>query len=327
MKRAIAIIFVSFAALLLVSRYVLAIEVKVESKAPAPSARMGGVAVAAKGKLYFIGGIAKESMSSTGAVDEYDPSRNTWTSKTAMPTSRASAAAVELNDCIYVLGGREGSSVLATVEKYDPAGDSWSACVSMPTARWYLMAAAVNGKIYAFGGIAGIGNARTVLDVVEVYDPTKDSWTSLPAMPTGDSNAGVAAIGEKIYLVGGRLKAGSSSGLSTAKVFVYDVVTGKWDTETSLNQARTGLEACAIGGNIFAIGGASEGTSFSSIEVLGPEAGEWSLVECLQKPRTDHSCVALGDKIYVVGGASAPSPDAIENTLEELSPIGLIPSE
>ncbi|HUT58813.1 MAG TPA: kelch repeat-containing protein [Phycisphaerae bacterium] len=304
------------------TQYTFAQDLKSESKAPAPLARMSGVAAVAKGKLYFIGGITK-SGSATGVVHEYDPARNEWLSRASMPTPRTSAAAVEFNGVVYVLGGRKDNDVLSIAEKYDPASNSWSKCAPMPTARWHPMVAVAEGKIYAFGGIAGVGNARRVLDVVEVYDPTQDRWSSLPVMPIGNSNAGAAVVGSKIYLVGGRIRAGAdASGSATGKVYVYDTRTGKWETGPSMSEERTGLEACAVSGTIYAVGGASRGSNTASVEVLAPGANKWTLVHALRKPRTDHNCAVLGQRIYVVGGASAPSVDGIEDTLEELRPSG-----
>ena len=292
-----------------------------ESKAPAPLARMSAVAAAAAGKLYFIGGITKVG-SITDAVHEFDPVQNRWSTKASMPAPRASAAAVSLNEVVYVLGGRRGNDVLSTVEKYDPASNSWSKCAPMPTARWHPMGASVGVKIYVFGGIAGVGNARRVLDVVEVYDPAQDRWSSLPAMPIGNSNAGAAVVDSKIYLVGGRVRAGADAfGSATTKVYVYDTATGQWGTGPSMNEDRTGLEACAIDGTIYAIGGASRGSNSASVELLRPGQNKWTVVPALQKPRTDHNCAVVGRKIYVVGGASTDSLDGIEGTIEELSPL------
>ena len=48
---------------------------------------------------------------------------------------RSSHAAVSMNNCIFVIGGNDGSSSLKSVEKYDPKEDSWSRMASMSTRR------------------------------------------------------------------------------------------------------------------------------------------------------------------------------------------------
>ena len=291
---------------------------KTTLKAPLPVVRMSAVAATAGGKLFFIGGLDSTGCSSD--TYEFDPAQNRWTKKAAMPTARASAGAVELDGSIYVLGGRKDNDVLAVVEKYDPSSDAWTKCSSMPTARWYLMVAAVDGRIYAIGGIAGVGEQRQVLDIVERYEPLTDTWTTLTAMPVGNSNAGAAVLDSKIYIIGGRLKAGPASGGATDKVYIYDVKNNVWSKGPSLNQARTGSEACTLDGKIYSIGGASRGSNTSSVEIVSPGEEEWKLVDILQGPRTDHSCAVLGGKIYILGGVSTPSMDGILATVEELSP-------
>ncbi|KPJ87381.1 MAG: hypothetical protein AMJ53_18230 [Gammaproteobacteria bacterium SG8_11] len=292
-------------------------------KTQVPLPRIAGVAGAANGKLYFIGGLTANG--NIGTVHEFDPIRNSWSTKKPLPTPRASAAAVNLDGRIYVLGGRDNNSVLSTVERYDPTSDTWSKLAPMLTPRWNFMAATVDGKIYAFGGIAGVGNARSVLDVVEVYDQLKDKWSALSPMQLGNSSAGIAVIGTKIFIIGGRLKAGAnSSGSATSKVYVYDTGTGKWGTGPSMNQERTGLEACTLEGRIYAIGGGSRGRITATIEMLDPNANKWALIESLRTPRTNHSCAVLKSKIYVVGGFSVSDGSKIFSSsltsLEELSP-------
>ncbi len=48
-----------------------------------------GMALAPNGKFYAIGGIASSPCcSALGVNEEYDPSTDTWTTKTNMPTAR-----------------------------------------------------------------------------------------------------------------------------------------------------------------------------------------------------------------------------------------------
>ncbi len=287
-------------------------------RAPLPEARMSAVAASTAGKLYFIGGITPDGC--TSRVDEYDAAQNKWTQKSPIPTSRGSAAAVVLNGEIYVIGGRKDDDVLPVMEKYDSLTDKWTACSPMATPRWHLMAATVNGKIYAIGGIAGIGDKRTVLDVVEVYDPTTDRWTALPAMPVGNSNAGVTTVGTKIYIVGGRLRAGSTPGSASAQVSVYDTQSGMWDKAPSMHEERTGLEACTLAGKIYAVGGASRAKVRRSVEVFDLQQSQWRIINVLRQSRSDHNCVVLDNKIYILGGMSEASFDALLKTLEEYTP-------
>lgn len=293
-------------------------------KASSPTVRIAGVGAAVKDKIYFIGGIDTEG-SAVPLVEEYDPLKDEWITEAPMPTARGGAAAVVIDEYIYVLGGRRDNDVLASVERYDPSSESWAKCSPMRTARWHLMAAGVEGKIYALGGIAGVGDQRRVLDVVEVYDPEKDMWVRLGSMPVGKSNAAVAVLGNKIYIVSGRLGAGPA-GSTTSMVYLYDPDSDTWHETSPVKNARTGSEAAVLDSKIYLIGGASEGKPTASIEVYDPQTDGWTTSLALRQPRSDHNCIVVGNSIYIMGGASRPSFNAFLKSVEELTPGSLTPA-
>jgi N-acetylneuraminic acid mutarotase len=261
-------------------------------------ARTAVAAAKLNDKIYIIGG-TNLSGDTLGLVEEYDPLRNLWSTKARIPTERASAAAVVVDGYIYVMGGRDGNTVLASLERYDPSTNSWSKRAAMPTARWFLMAAEVGGKIYAIGGIAGTGNQRKDLDVVEVYDPASDTWTVLDPMPTPRSNAGVAVLGERIFIIGGRTRQGAS-----ARVDVYDPANNQWLSAPSLDQSLTSLAVCVFDNKIYAIGGAQGGTVLSSTRVYSPQTEKWTSGPNLSQPRMGAVCGVVGESMYIIGGVS-----------------------
>lgn len=294
-------------------------------KASTLTARYDAVAAAVQGKIYFIGGVTRESEAAR-FTEEYNPLTDRWSAKAQMPTGRAAAVAVVVDTHIYVLGGRRGNDVLSTVERYDPLSDSWTKRSPMPTSRWLLMASVVAGKVYALGGISGVGSQRRVLDVVEVYDPAKDKWTTIRSMPGPRSNAAVAVLGEKIYIISGRLGAGPTPS-TTLRVDEYDTAKSAWRVVRPLEQARTGSEACVLNNKIYVIGGASGGDPTASIEVYDPQTDRWTSGLSLRQPRSAHVCQVVGKSIYVIGGASAPSLSAILTSVEELTPGSLVPAK
>ena len=56
----------------------------------------------------------------------------------------------------------------------------------------------VAGRVYAVGGYDGSAHLNTV----ECYDPKTNEWRSVPNMASRRSSAGVAVIGDKLYVVG-----------------------------------------------------------------------------------------------------------------------------
>src|SRR5260370_32217226 len=72
----------------------------------------------------------------------------------------------------------------AVAARAEPPVGSWSPVASMPTARFGLAAATgSNGIVYAIGGSSGLA-VTTVVNTVEAYDPTTDSWSAAAPRPT-----------------------------------------------------------------------------------------------------------------------------------------------
>jgi hypothetical protein len=105
------------------------------------------------GRLHVIGGRLGGSYARNLAVHEvYDPARDAWTPRAALPTARSGIAAAVLGRHVYVFGGEAPAGTFAAVEAYDPGGDRWLMVAPMPTARHGLGAVAYGGRIYVLAG-------------------------------------------------------------------------------------------------------------------------------------------------------------------------------
>ena len=71
----------------------------------------------------------------------------------------------------------------------------------MPTPRGALAAAVHDGRIYA---VSGVGPTRRNTVAHEVYDPATNRWTARADVPTPRDHHALAALGGKLYAVGGR---------------------------------------------------------------------------------------------------------------------------
>jgi hypothetical protein len=69
----------------------------------------------------------------------------------------------------------------------------------MPTARTDLGVGVANGTLAAVGGAANVG----VLNTVEIYDPTTNSWLTDAPMPTARQSLGVVGVNGIVYAIGG----------------------------------------------------------------------------------------------------------------------------
>jgi N-acetylneuraminic acid mutarotase len=221
-----------------------------------PTATWDLAAAAVNGKIYAIGGLFSYNLvaNDVNIVEVYDPSTNTWTTAAPMPTARHFLTAAAVNGKIYAIGGtvNQTGNILSTVEVYDPSANSWSTAASMPTARFGLAAAVVNGKIYAIGGQGLYSGSPVNLSTVEAYDPSTNTWTTAPSMPTARYGLAAAAVNGNIYAIGGI----SNNGYSNV-VEVDDLFTNTWTTAASIpTSAEAYLAATDANGLIYAMGGA-----------------------------------------------------------------------
>ena len=96
-------------------------------------ARIFGMGVEANGKGYCYAG-SRSGNSWTREMEEYDPSGDSWASKTDnQPPDRNQNAGAGYDDKCYSFGGRASSpTYINDVDEYDPVGDSWTSKTAHP---------------------------------------------------------------------------------------------------------------------------------------------------------------------------------------------------
>src|SRR6266511_2968737 len=200
------------------------------SRAPLPLARTEVAATAFGREIVVVGGFV-ESGGSTGRVDVYEPSSDTWRSGPDLPTGVNHASAVVARGRLFVVGGY-GAERSAFVL----SGNSWKT-LSLPSPRAAAGAAAVRGTVYVAGGVAENGNARSML----AYNTRSGRWRTLPG-PRPRQHLAVAATRGRIYAIAGR-----TSGLNTNFTLVESWAPGekRWRREAPVPEARGGTGASA----------------------------------------------------------------------------------
>jgi N-acetylneuraminic acid mutarotase len=236
---------------------------------------------------------------------------NNWSPAPPMPTARQDlAAAVDLQGNIYAIGGFDtGGHSLNTVEVYNPTAQTWRAAPPMPTPRFGLAAATdAQGNIYAIGGSSisnGVPGGTPNLNTVEVFNPTTQTWSTAPPMPTGRAFLAAASdLQGNIYAIGG-----GGPGAELATVEIYSPARQTWSTGPSLPIARWGLAAVADSkGNIYALAGSnSTFTGTNGItdvqEVYNQTTQSWTLGPQFGFFVTELAATSDGQgNIYSVGG-------------------------
>ena len=246
----------------------------------APMAALGG-------KIYVLG-IYGTPKNSTGVCIAYDPIKDSWgvmsTPPADLPKTYEFENGVALGGKFWCFGwGRwVAGTEIWSAAVYDPITNNWSPDPSkmapMNNIRIRPGVAALGGKIYAVGGFRSGGetSASTCTDgttsddcswyytSAEVYDPIDNSWNYIASMGTLRAECGLAALGGKLYAVGGQTPSIPSSNgttgielIATASAEVYDPNTNSWSYIASMNAPRAGLSVVALGGKLYATGGAA----------------------------------------------------------------------
>lgn len=133
------------------------------------------------------------------------------------------------------------------------------------------------------------------------------AWRTVAAPATARREAGMVAVGGKLYLFGGSPNPGGGGAVTSCEI--YDPGANAWSVGPSLNVGRKDFMYGYIGTTIYAMGGFdASGVRLDSIESMDTAAGSpsWSVsTDTLPAPRIGAESVSAGDRIYVLGGATA----------------------
>jgi len=209
--------------------------------------------VAAEGLLYRLSGYWG-SASQDGYKDYnfvYDPLSDTWDSGAAMTVPRPYLSAAEAGGKIYAIGGPniEFETFHLMNEEYDPEADLWTTKASLPDyVVWsnYGALVSVDDVLYKFGG----GGSNAPLVTALKYDPIADEWTGLTSLPAANHGVAGAAIGQRIYLIGGAIDL-----VTTDQVLIYDITEDAYSDGPPLPSARLYHAAASVGDCVYSIGG------------------------------------------------------------------------
>ncbi len=219
-----------------------------------------GMAAAAGGSLYVVGGYGEDGILSTAFV----LTGGRWSRLPDLPGSRAAAGAAVIGNKLYVAGGvtdelRIGDRRLARdMLVLDLVTRRW-ARVDGPTPREHLGVTASRGRLYVVAGrLAGLD---TNLTLVESFDPAAGSWRRVASVPGRRGGTAAGALRGTVVSAGGEEPGGT-----IRTVYALNTRTNRWRRLPDLRVARHGLGVVAAGGRVYAVaGGRTPGLSVSGV--------------------------------------------------------------
>ncbi len=224
-----------------------------------------------------------------------------------MATARRNHLVLALpNGKILLTGGTANadlSSPLASAELYDPLAHKFTTIASMNSARFdHTLTQLNNGKVLVAGGY----NGPAVLSSAELFDPSSNTFTLIPASMTTtrtDHTATLLANG-KVLIAGGN----DNNGNTLANAELYDPASNTFAASAhSMTVARQIHHADLLPNGMVLISGGYDvnGTALASAELYDPIADTFTATGSMATARGNHaSALLFNGKVLVAGGTT-----------------------
>ncbi|MFD6562741.1 Kelch repeat-containing protein [Micromonospora profundi] len=302
-------------------------------RAPMSTARAEVGVAALGGRVYVVGGTVQSGDEqptwATTLVTSYDPHTDRWRQHAPLPRPLTHVGVAGLNGKLYAFGGFTDIVHMHPQQvayAYDPLRDAWSRLPDMPQKLGSVGVAAVNGKLHLLGGrdsrtvvtlpdppiSIGYGTVRTHL----VFDPARRSWSTAAPLPVEPrDHAGVAVVGDRVHVFGGRVAEGEDN---LARHDVYDTRTRRWSRAAPLPTPRSAGAAVVLDGRIVYAGGECrpDETTYDDVTAYDPRKDRWTTLSPLPQGRHGLGAARVGDRGYFMAGALTCGGGASADTLE-----------
>ena len=169
-------------------------------------ARMGMAATVVGDLAFFAGGmsIINNNWQTTGRVDIYNFATKTW-SQASLSQARAYSMAVTVGSKVIIAGGcTEINKSTNRVDIYDASTGKWTTAALSVARAGHENAEVVAGKAYFVGGgnFKG-GGLNMPTDVIDIYDPVKNTW-SIDFLSQPVESHSVVGVGNHLIVAGGQ---------------------------------------------------------------------------------------------------------------------------
>ena len=184
--------------------------------------------------------------------------------------SHFSAAVVNFQRSLYVIGGRKGGEVANCVHKYNADTNLWQEVAPMNVSRSSLCAVADKDTIYAIGG----QNKNQILDVVERFDPKMNSWCRVASMLEKKLLPCVAILNARVFLFGGYTSIRPPHVCSSIEM--YDPTSNMWTAIQGISAPTYFFGVTSFKGSVYVIGSQTQESPDSlSLRIYDVEKNEW----------------------------------------------------
>lgn len=225
-----------------------------------------------------------------------------WRFEPELPKTLVEGSAVAIGPVIYTAGGSRPGN-LHTMLAYDTRSGRWSEPSTLPVGLNHSQAVTYRGDLYLAGGY--LEGAEATSDFWR-YDPRSKRWTRMPPMGQPRGGAASAVIGDKLYVADGAPQTygiGNPSGPYDS-LESYDFKTGEWSSGPDAPIAVHHVNATALDGKFYMVGGRIDPEA-SSGEFLryDPATERWERLPSLPAGKfSSVGLVAARGRVVAFGG-------------------------
>lgn len=205
----------------------------------------------------------------------YDSVLDTWSIKTTTPAGSNILAAVAINDKIYCFNYPIKNGLYV----YTPITNAWELRrgTDLPAAyiRQYNFVS-VREKIYYFQSASFSPQSDNII----IYDTESDQWSSFAPIQSVRRQYGIAAAGDKIYVIGGNtyMSAAVDRDVDSSILESLDTDSKTWSVLSSMILGKRIFATTISGSEIYAIAGYSGNTiHLSDTQIYNIQTDSWRL--------------------------------------------------
>ena len=172
---------------------------------------------------------------------------------------------------------------------------NWKECATLPVELHGGKATVINGIVYCGGDTADLDDDDYV---IYRYNPSQDSWTTLPPLPVRLFSLG--EVNGKLVAVGGEEE---GTGEQSNKLYTYNRQSNQWThTIPPMPTARRNSSILSLPSALVVAGGMAADAHTSAVEIFKPLESQWYTTDPLPIPCKDMSLAATGSICYALGG-------------------------
>jgi Kelch motif len=235
------------------------------------------------------------------------PRRPLWRFEPRAPRAPVEGGAVAIGPVIYATNG-EAPENIRTILAFDTRTGRWSEPTRSPVGLNHSQPVAYRGDLYLAGGYLD-GDRPT--DSLWRYDPRTGDWSELPPMGLARGAAGVAVIGDRLYVAGGgpQTFGVDLQGSPYGRLEIFDFEDETWETGPDMPVPRHHTVATGLGGRMYVAGGRAglldtnnDTPPSDEFDRYDPATGEWERLPSMPLGAGFMGVTTAAGKVVVVGG-------------------------